>query len=747
MTTLPQTSPMRLPRPNPSHLAIPSATGHPGSVAHPTAQPLTGQDIWRVIRTNIWLILGLMALGAVAGYFVNWWLLAKFPRYTSTALIEVQTPNELPPIGDERQILVADANPASIEVEQQTQASMLTNRYFLAGILQDGSSPIRSTTWFKQWGPDHMEDAKQDLERKLEVTPRPNTRLISVSFSAPDAKAALTIVREIAERHIKSRTQKVLDIEIRKSQELNDLIDGYNTQQQLTMNLEDTQKRLLAQYGTSIQEGAGSISGLDNRMIAEIHEEGDAWKTYLQAKGDFDTFVAEINNNITPTQLNEYLNKNASSIQQTIDAMEMNLVGLRTRFGANNEMVRGAQKELEEERAKLEDREGQRRQEAIAAIKIELQGKMNSAQTRYDDAHKQVVASEKDEQTKAAALTELARLKEREKRTEELYQKADQQRRSLTLQIQTPSAWSTANLFAEPDLPDSPSFPRLPITMTLAIAFGLMLSLGIAFLREFTDTSVRSPRDIARVGQLNLLGMIPHEADDPESQGSRLPLAIFEAPNSIIAEQFRQVRTRLQHSASLDTVRSLLVTGTSPADGKTTVACNLAAGLALNGRRILLVDANFRRPQVHAVLNIPNETGFGDVLNSLELFDSAVRQTEIPNLSVLPTGVKPANSTELLESQLLIDFIERALEEYDHVIFDSGPLLLVSETAALAPRVDGVVTVVRARGNSRGMLQRLRDQLRQLKAENLGVILNAVRSQSGGYYAPMIKSYYAYQNG
>ena len=298
----------------------------------------------------------------------------------------------------------------------------------------------------------------------------------------------------------------------------------------------------------------------------------------------------------------------------------------------------------------------------------------------------------------------------------------------------------------EPDLPDSPSFPKLPITLDAGVAFRLMLSLGIAFLREFTDTSVRSPRDIAKVGQLNLLGMIQHEADDPNRGVRGCRWRSSRPHNSIIAERVRQVRTRLQHSASLDTVRSLLVTGTSPGDGKTMVACNLAAGLALNGRRILLVDANFRRPQIHAVLNIPNEVGFGDVLNSLDLFDSAVRETEVPNLSVLPTGVKPANSTELLESQLLIDFIERALEEYDHVIFDSGPLLLVSETAALAPRVDGVVTVVRARGNSRGMLQRLRDQLRQLKAEN-GRRHSAVRSQSGGYYAPMIKSYYAYHNG
>ena len=113
--------------------------------------------------------------------------------------------------------------------------------------------------------------------------------------------------------------------------------------------------------------------------------------------------------------------------------------------------------------------------------------------------------------------------------------------------------------------------------------------------------------------------------------------------------------------------------------------------------------------------------------------------------SKMASGPKPSNPTELLESQLLLDFIERALEEYDHVIFDSGPLLIVSETIALAPRVDGVITVVRANGNSRGLLQRVRDQLRQLKAEHLGVILNAVRSQGGGYYGPMIKTYYAYQ--
>src|SRR5213076_579846 len=130
-----------------------------------------------------------------------------------------------------------------------------------------------------------------------------------------------------------------------------------------------------------------------------------------------------------------------------------------------------------------------------------------------------------------------------------------------------------------------------------------------------------------------------------------------------------------------------------------------------------------------------------------ETLAQAAHHTSVPNLDVLPAGPKPGNATELLESQLLTDFIDKALEEYDHVIFDSGPMLFVSETVALAPRVDGVVTVVRARSNSRGLLQRMRDGLRQLKAEHLGIVLNAVRAQAGGYYTRNIKTYYAYQNG
>ena len=743
MTTLPPTTPMRLPRPNGSQLTVPSGSGHSGtSQAPPPSAGLTGADIWRVIRANLWLIIGLLVASGIGGFFANMWLTQHYARYTSTSLIRVQDPSELPQIGGDSRIIVSAPSPQTIEVEQKTQTAALLNRYFLTQVLDDPAGRIRQTGWFQQFGSSRIADAMEDLQKNLDVSPQPSTRYIAVSMSCHLPIDAVQIVTEIVQHHIADTQQKMKELQIKKSQDLDHLIEQYRAdligiRGRISVGAVELSKNLSSGDGTS-----GIYVELGYLAQQESLAEGLA--TTAQAK--YETFVKEVQQGLTPRELQEslYHSDNSSAVKQQISQLEASLAVAKQHFGDDSPHVKDLQLELDSLKAGMED-SGADRDRNIAAIKMDLEAQVAAEQKNVKATQDKIAALQERGKALAAKQFEVAQLKEQERTTSENLQKAQDEQNKLALYIGG-NSWSTAELAAPADLPEKPSFPRLPIIMTLFIAAGLTLGLGIAFMRELMDTSVRSPRDIARVGQLNLLGLIPHEADDPEAAGARLPLAIFEAPQSIIAEQFRQVRTRLQHSASLDTVRSLLVTGTSPGDGKTTVACNLAAGLALNGRRILLVDANFRRPQIHTVFSVPNEIGFADVLNSLDAFDGSVRETEVPNLSVLPSGARPSNPTELLESQLLIDFIERALEEYDHVIFDSGPLLIVSETAALAPRVDGVVTVVRARGNSRGMLQRLRDQLRQLKAEHLGVILNAVRSQSGGYYAPMIKSYYAYHN-
>jgi capsular exopolysaccharide synthesis family protein len=425
--------------------------------------------------------------------------------------------------------------------------------------------------------------------------------------------------------------------------------------------------------------------------------------------------------------------------------LDSNLAAVTASLGPEHKMVISLKHQRQEMQHKLEDAIGAARASQTAAYIEMLRAAQESSQVALKGISDQINQAKQELGELTYQMSQYLTAKDEEKATHEQLDQVTKELDNMS-QVEQQSEASGIMWAIHPEVPDTPSFPKLWITMTVAVFAGLMLSLGIAFLREWMDTSVRSPRDIDRIGEMNLLGIVPHEDDDPQVTGAPLPLVIFQAPHSMLAEQYRQVRSRLQHSTSLDSTRSILVTSPSPGDGKTTVACNLAAGLALNGRRILLVDANFRRPELHRIFSIANETGFSAALSNLESFPSSVCQTQVPNLDVMPAGPRPPNGTELLESQLLSDFIERALEEYDHVIFDSGPLLFVSESMAMAPRVDGVVSVVRARTNSRGLLQRMRDALRQVHAEHVGVVLNAVRSQAGGYYNRNIKTYYAYSN-
>ncbi len=743
MTSLPQTAPSRLARPaSNGQLPGPVLMQPPGG-----ANALTGADVWRVIRSNIWIILGTLTVAAVIGYLANMWLLAKFSRYTSTGLLAVRTTVEMPHGGD---YWGGGVNTAELEIEQRTHAKQLLHERLLTEVLADNNSPIRQTQWFRQFivhrnGEDIPDPnaAKEDLLQHLDVAPVTNSRLIEVRMSYSVPKDCQTIVQQLCDRYIKQTRLQQSGQQNDRLQLLQNLHVAYDGTIASKTNQINQLIRELSANGVSI---GGGGSAKDIELSALITQQLAANMKLIEAQSKLEGFERSVKAGVVPSvEQRVSLDSRVYNLRTQVTNDEARYNDALLQFGPNHNTTKAVKNQLDFIRGQLADEEAQVRDEQVNYEREFLQGEYAALKQSSAEVNDRILKLKQEIADLSSRRNEVEKLmKERDDVRQKLDKvQDDQDRLGLVMGNDklSPIDWS-----AQPDLPDRPSFPRLWIVMGATLSLGLALSLGIAFLREMTDTTVRSPRDVARVGQMTLLGMIPHADDDPQLAGARLPLAIYEAPHSMIAEQFRQVRTRLQHIASLDTTRSILVTGCSPEDGKTTVAANLAAGLALNGRRILLVDANFRRPQIHSVMNVSNAIGFGDALNDPTSFDDAVRATEVPNLSVMPLGNRPSNPTELLESQLLIDFIERALEEYDHVIFDGGPLLMVSDAIALAPRVDGVITVVRARGNSRGLLQRVRDELRRLKAEHLGVILNAVRSQGGGYYGPMIKKYYAYSN-
>jgi succinoglycan biosynthesis transport protein ExoP len=748
MTTLPQTTPHRIARPAASTpLALPGAAPA-GGLTQSTGFQLTPSDIWRIIRANLWLLIILLVAAGVAGHFIFKYLERHHSKYTATGLIQIQSLTNPNPLAKNKEV---DVGPTVADM--RTQVQLLQTEALISRTLQNPDrNRIRETRWWKRF-PEREGSlsratlAKRDLVKNLSVHAVADTRLIRISVTGPFKEDVAIIAEEIVQQHLDEQANLIHARQQDRSRVLTEMRVNYKT---LLDQRTDEIKRMQAELGEAgtgfINNGAGgSVQGIELSKISVGRTQ--VQMNWARAEAALQKGLQELASGQDPPQVLAIVDSNpeVAEARKELRDIEFAMADTAEQFGENHPIIQRLRKRQELVTARLESVRGELLAKTRASYIEELKSQAADARAYLDQIDKRI-----DE-----LRSEIADLSNKTARYLTLKDEQESYRvllKQIEGQLEDIAALNSRELrtvawVQKPQEPDTASYPKLPNIMGMSLMLALGLGLGIAFLRELLDTTVRSPRDITRIGQLNLLGMVPHENDDPQSAGARLPLVIFDAPHSIMAEQFRHIRTRLQHAASLDTTRTIMITAPSPKDGKTTVATNLAAGLALNGRKILLVDADFRRPELHRVFGFTNEVGFSNVLAGQAQFKDALKDSQIPNLSIMTSGPKPPNATELFESQLYNDFIERAAEEFDHVIFDSGPFLVVSESFAMAPRVDGVVTVVRAHKDSRGILTRMRDTLRQVKAEHLGIILNGVRAHGGGYYGRNIKTYYAYERG
>lgn len=291
--------------------------------------------------------------------------------------------------------------------------------------------------------------------------------------------------------------------------------------------------------------------------------------------------------------------------------------------------------------------------------------------------------------------------------------------------------------------PKKISAPRFELVIPAGTLLGLMLSVGLALLLDVMDKSVRTPRDIARQAGIPVLGTIPTSQDD-EIEIERVETASIDAPHSIIAEAFRQLRANLFFSAPAEQQGVLMVSSPSGGNGKTTVATNLAIAIALSGRRVLLIDANFRRAALPRIFPQIRPEGLSNILIGQSRLSDLVTGTAIPGLDVLGSGPTPPNPAELLGSSYLRDLVVDARSRYDQVIFDGPPVLLVSDAMVLAGAVDGVLLVCQYRSTSRGALQRARTQLEAINSRIFGAVLNMVETRAGGYFRKHYREFYEY---
>ncbi len=293
--------------------------------------------------------------------------------------------------------------------------------------------------------------------------------------------------------------------------------------------------------------------------------------------------------------------------------------------------------------------------------------------------------------------------------------------------------------------PQTPIRPRTATNVLLAAVVGAMIAAGAAFLIEYLDDTIKSPDDVARVSGLSTLGAIARLKE----AGAQRQLIVWMSSKAPESEAYRTLRTNIQFSSVDKPIRTLVVTSSGPSEGKSTTAANLAIVMAQTGQKVVLVDADLRRPVLHKTFGIPNNIGITTALLAGDDVDlqAYLQPTEIDNLMLITSGPIPPNPSELLGSQRMKNVIERLTQLADIVIFDTPPVLVVTDAAVLSRQSDGVLLIADAGGTREPALAHAVEELRKTGANILGVALNRLDSRSRGYYYYYYYYYYTDESG
>jgi capsular exopolysaccharide synthesis family protein len=423
---------------------------------------------------------------------------------------------------------------------------------------------------------------------------------------------------------------------------------------------------------------------------------------------------------------------------------EEELATARAQYPENHRYVKQLRRRLEEVESLREQsfREESRKylQSQLARASQQLAG----FESQLAEVQQKQAAARERKLDLAGRLAELERLRESLTQAKAQEQRAIEQLGEFSV-IQGRPDSVPVEAYISPTEPELvfPSLARVVPGVTILV---LGLVGGAVFLREMFDLRLKSPVDVRTMTRGELLSSVPHVRDDPSGR-REVERCVIDNPSGLMAEAFRQVRTSVLSKMDRRGYKTLALVGAQPGAGASCVAHNLAASLALNGRRVVLIDANFRRPRQHHTFNCSGERGLVDVLSDRCTLDEAIHEVEGMSLSILPAGRGDEAAPELFDGQPLRSLLSRLETKYDAVLIDAPPALITSESQLLAKQIDAVAVVVRAGRDKNGMVDRVLRELDGHRADVAGVILNGVQTSAGGYYRRSYEAFYRYGDG
>lgn len=578
----------------------------------------------------------------------------------------------------------------------------------------------------------------------LRVLLEPNTRVIDLHFRSPNKELAARVVNTLASTYIEQNFKTRFESTMQASDWLSrQLVD-------LQMKVETSQEKLI-QY-----QKAHQILGIDEKQnlttakLDELNKELTAAESERMQKesvyrlaqsGDTES-AASVSNGIAQGKSSENTSMLLEKLQEQKADLKIQVAQLSTQFGPSYPKLAQLNNQIQEVDAQIQNEmkkvAGRLRGDYLASLQREnmLRGALEEQKRQANKLNESAI--------------EYSLLKRDFETNRTLYEGLLQKLKEAGV-----TAGLRSNNIRQVDIartPESPSEPNVPRNLGFGFVLGLSSGIGLAFLIEGMDNTVRTPEQAQAISGLPSLGIIPLGAKSHSDSTSRQRLKVASSkepvelitqsrPQSQMAESYRALRTSLLLTSLGAPPKTILITSALPQEGKTTTSINTAIVLAQKGTRVLLMDADLRRPSIHKTLGMGPRIGLSNVLTGGCAIEHAiVRSSMLPNLFILPAGTPPPNPAELLASAQMLQTLQELREQYDHIVIDTPPTLSVTDAVVLSTRADAVVLVIRSGQTTKPALRRSREILAQVSARASGVLLNAVNLNSPDYYY-----YYEYQ--
>ena len=706
-------------------------------------QEMNLRDYWRFLVKHRWIVITffLVVVTAVAIYS-----LTMVPIYRATAQILIEKTN--PNILSVQELVVMDPSGTDFYqtqykiLESRSLAQEVINRLDLAqhpefkgkGKHQENETSGKASSNPVSTPVDDSAVVRSFLSR-LRIEPIRNSRLVNIHFESPDPRLAAQVANTLAQAYIDWN----LGLRLKAQQNVSNFLDE---QVKETRRKLDASEQALQQYREKYGVAAMSAKGgkgpegeqdISRLKLMQVNTQlVDATKNRIEAEIQYKNALEALNVPGKAESLPEVMS-NPSIL--ALKNQEVQLLRDRAERAEKFGPKHPAMFSLNQEIANLEKKKLEEIRNVVDAMKTKYEVALNQERS----LQKALIKSQDETISRDKIASQYQVLQQETESNRVLYDML--LKRLKETNISEENRTINIHVLDQAVVPKSPAKPRVMRNIYLAALVGLFLGIGLAFLMEYMDNTVKTPDDLKRYFDLPYLGPIPHlKIENPDLPGSNL--IVLNDPKSSASESYRGIRAGILFSTSSGPPRSLLITSADMKEGKSITCSNLAIAMAQAGQRILMLDCDMHIPRLHQLFNLGNERGLSNILIGEIGWREVKTSTPIPNLEVIPSGSIPPNPADLIGSDRMRDLIKEATQEYDCVLLDSSPVGAVTDPVILSRFVEGVVLVVKAGQTGRERLANSFRLLKDVQAHVLGAVLNDINIGKDGNYYHQYYHYY-----